>query len=121
MGTTVNRGNAMSEVETLQHDNSFFRIRRDILKMLYTFFKEYPYAQIELKDIEKECRTNTKDLNWNIVYLEKCGYIELGKSTESFPYVACSASITAAGVDLAEDKKAFNKRFPVEDDHRPKS
>jgi len=108
----------MSEIETLARDNSFFGIRRDILKMLYMFFREYPYAQLELKDIEKECRTNTKDLNWNIVYLEKCGYLELGKSTESYPYVACSASITAAGVDLAEDKKALNRRFSIEDDRR---
>jgi len=109
----------MSEIETRPCDNSFFSIRRDILKMLYTFFKEYPYAQIELKDIEKECRTNTKELNWNIVYLEKCGYLELGKSSEAYPYVACSAAITVAGVDLAEDENAFNRRFPVEDDRRP--
>lgn len=111
----------MSEIEPSSFDNSFFRIRRDILKVLYSFFREYPYARIELRDIEKACCTNTKDLNWNIVYLEKCGYIELGRSSESYPYVACSASITAAGIDLAEDGKAFNRRFPVENNHRPDS
>ena len=91
----------MSEDKHLQHIN----LRRRILYKLYKDFREYPYAQIELREIEQVCETDTKELNWNIVYLEKCGYVDLGKSTDCYPLVACSASITAQGIDLIENKK----------------
>jgi len=54
-----------------------------------------------------------KAMNWNLVYLEKCGLVELAKAFDSPPFVACSAAITAAGIDLVEDPAAFRRRFPA--------
>lgn len=88
------------------------KIRRCILDYLYQMFQEYPYADIELKRIEEECCDNPKEINWNMVYLEKCGYVTLGKSIESPPYIACSASLTALGIDLVENQEAYDSRFP---------
>lgn len=88
-------------------------LRRCILETLYEIFKEYPYAEVEPEQIIELCRTDTKELNWNLVYLEKCGYVELGKSLDSIPFIACSAALTAEGIDLIEDEEAFNQRFPA--------
>ena len=95
------------------------KLRRLILDLLYAAFKEHPYAQMELKDIEQACGTDTKALNWNIVYLEKCGFVELGKSIDWPPFVACSAAITARGIDLIENELEFNRRFPIDDEDTP--
>ena len=91
--------------------DGYKKLRCNILAMLYDLFKEFPQAQVEPIEIEAVCQTNTRDLNWNLVYLEKCGYIELSKSSDSYPYAACSVTITAAGIDLVEDPEAFRKRF----------
>ncbi|MBF0223935.1 MAG: hypothetical protein HQK76_00645 [Desulfobacterales bacterium] len=88
-------------------------LRRTILKCLYETFKEYPYAAVELNYLEEKCNTDVKSLNWNIVYLEKCGYVELAKSVESYSYVALSATITAIGIDLIENEFEFNKKFSI--------
>jgi hypothetical protein len=88
-----------------------FKLRRCILEKLYEIFKEYPYATIELKQIEEACQTDAKALNWNLVYLEKCEYVELGKSIECPPYIASSAILTAKGIDLIEDQAAFKRLF----------
>lgn len=92
------------------------QLRRCILWHLYAIFKQYPYAAIELKQIEEDCSSNTAEVNWNMVYLEKCGYVELGKSVEAPPYVASTATLTAAGIDLIEEGEEFDRRFP---DHNP--
>ena len=73
---------------------------------------EFPYAAIELRQLETDCNADTKSLNWNTVYLEKSGLVELGRSIECPPYVATSASLTAAGIDLIEDQTNFDHRFP---------
>ncbi len=91
------------------------RLRRCMLMNLYGIFKQYPYAAVELKQIEEDCRSTTTEVNWNMVYLEKCGYVELGKSVEAPPYVASTATLTAAGIDLIEDGEAFHRRFPDSD------
>lgn len=95
---------------------AFHTLRRCMLLNLYTTFRQYPYAVVELKQIEEDCGSNTKDVNWNMVYLEKCGYVELGKSVEAPPYVASTATLTAAGIDLIEDVDELDRRFP---DHSP--
>ncbi len=89
-----------------------FRLRRCILTTLYEIFKEVPYASVELGQILETCDTTAETLNWNIVYLEKKGYVELVKSYECSPYVACSASITGEGIDLAEDEASLDLVFP---------
>ena len=66
---------------------------------------------LELKQIEEACQTDAKALNWNLVYLEKCGFVELGKSIECPPYIASSATLTAKGIDLIEDQAEFKRLF----------
>ena len=92
------------------------RLRRCIMTYLYAMFKQFPYAVVELKQIEEECGSSTTEVNWNMVYLEKCGYVELGKAVEAPPYVASTATLTAEGIDLIEDGDGFDHRFP---DHSP--
>jgi hypothetical protein len=106
----------MSDGEPNLKNEVFFRLRRSILEALYRRFQEYPYAMVELPEIEEKCNTDTKVLNWNIVYLEKCGYVELSRSHDCAPYIALSAAITAAGIDLIEDENRFKKRFSLENE-----
>jgi hypothetical protein len=87
-------------------------LRRCILETLYEVFRSYPYAVVELRQLEEDCRASPKELNWNIVYLEKRGYVELGKSVECPPYIASTASLTATGIELIEDSAEFDRRFP---------
>jgi hypothetical protein len=88
------------------------RLRRCILSRLYEIFKDFPYASVELSQIAEDCHTDAGELNWNIVYLEKCGYVELAKSYECQPFIAPSVTITARGIDVVEDNGDFNRRFP---------
>lgn len=88
-------------------------LRRCIMITLYQFFTDYPYASMEMNHLHDTCGSSPRDLNWNIVYLEKSGYVELSRSTDCQPYVSCSVSITGIGVDLVEDTTAFYNRFPL--------
>jgi hypothetical protein len=87
------------------------RIRKSILLSLYRLFTEAPYAEIELGQLSDLCQANAADLNWNIVYLEKCGLVTLGRSSDCPPYVSCTANITATGVDLVETPGGLDKKF----------
>lgn len=87
------------------------RLRACLLEKLYQFFREIPYGAMELGQLETHCRTDTQTLNWNLVYLEMCGYVELGRGVEAWPHVAFSANITAAGIELVEDTRRFRARF----------
>ncbi len=80
----------------------YSKLRKCILQNLFTLFKKYPYAAIELNHIGATCQITPEELNWNIVYLEKCGYIDLDKSNDCPPYISCTATITAKGIDLVE-------------------
>jgi len=95
----------MSAVKPTDKSGSHFRLRGCILQTLYEMFKEYPYAPVEPGQIMELCRTDAKELNWNLVYLEKCGYLELGRSFESPPFIACSVALTAQGIDLIEKEE----------------
>ena len=86
-------------------------LRRCILKHLYSFFQEHPFGLEELRSIEDVCHTDKWTLNWNLVYLDQCGYIELDKSQDCPPYVSCAVAITAKGIDLIENKSEFDKQF----------
>ena len=87
-------------------------LRRCILTQLYQFFVIHPYASMELSELSEACASLAKTLNWNLVYLEKSGLLALGRTTDCPPFVACSADITAAGINLVEDPDIFDKRFP---------
>jgi hypothetical protein len=86
-------------------------LRRCIMETLYAFFQEYPYGLAELHYIDEMCQCSPKTLNWNVVYLEKCGYLELDKSMDCPPYVSCTATITAKGIELVENPHQFDKKF----------
>jgi len=92
---------------------SYKPLRRCILLSLYDFFKKHPYGLAELRSIEEICCSNVMTLNWNLVYLDKCGYIELDKSQDCPPYISCTVSITAKGIDLVEDTPRFDSIFPA--------
>ena len=80
---------------------------------LYYFFRAHPYASMEMNDLHEACDTSPQELNWNIVYLEKSGYVELSRSADCPPFVSCTATITGPGVDLVENEAVFDNRFPV--------
>jgi hypothetical protein len=103
----------MDRGKITRNRQAWIRLRRCILEMLFAHFMEYPYAPLEMEAIAEHCAAEAKLMNWNIVYLEKCGFVELGTSIEAPPFAACSASITASGVDLVEDDEQFNNRFPM--------
>lgn len=98
----------------MQHSDmqQWLRLRRSIIELLYAHFMEFPYAPLEMEMLADHCQVEPKSLNWNIVYLEKWGFVELGKSIEAPPFVACAASITEKGIDLIEDTERFDRKFP---------
>ena len=99
-------------MDSLKETENHFALRRCILKTLYDFFRAYPFGLAELRTIDETCQSDPEWLNWNIVYLEKCGYVELDKSMDCPPYVSCTAAITARGIDLVENFRIFDKKFP---------
>lgn len=101
----------MSAQKPVDKNDSHFKLRICILKTLYELFKEYPYAQIESGQIMELCGTDARELNWNLVYLEKSGLVELGKAHDCHPFVACSVALTARGIDSIENEESFKSRF----------
>ncbi|NOR17419.1 hypothetical protein GQ543_06910 [candidate division WOR-3 bacterium] len=85
-------------------------IRRKILKMAYERFKEHPYHRITPKELENALNIGFKELNYNIIYLEEKGFIELQKPLEGNIFVGLR--ITSKGIDLVEDKCQFSIMFP---------
>ncbi len=89
-------------------------IRRKILEMAYERFKDHPYYRITPKEFREMLNIDLRTLNFNIVYLEEKGYIELQKPLEGSLFVG--ARITSKGVDLVEDAYQFDITFPVAKD-----
>lgn len=89
------------------------QLRRCILRQLYAWFQQVPLAPVELQRIAQACNSSDQDLNWNILYLEKKGWVELSHDVNCPPYVSCTAELTGAGIDLVEDPDAFERQFPV--------
>ena len=86
-------------------------LRRCILETLYQFFRSHPYANLELLQLSENCGASTEEFNWNIVYLERSGFVELVAPNDCPPFVACAACISVAGIDLIENEIAFNEKF----------
>ncbi len=103
----------LKRMDSLNETEGHFILRRCILKTLYDFFRACPFGLAELRTIDETCRSDPEELNWNIVYLEKCGYVELDKSMDCPPYVSCTAGITAKGIDLVENNEKFNYKFNI--------
>jgi len=106
----------MTENNASAGDKPPFKLRRCILQNLYSFFKEFPYGSMEVRHMIDSCETDTQTLNWNLVYLEKCSYIELDKSPDCPPYVTCTATITAGGIDLVEDEAELSSKCSIDSD-----
>ncbi|RLC31152.1 MAG: hypothetical protein DRH32_04660 [Deltaproteobacteria bacterium] len=94
-------------------EQQHFTLRYRIMTTLYDAFKKYPDASMDIRELEEQCATNPETLNWNLAYLEKCGYLELGRMEDFPPYIAAVVSITARGIDLVEDEKALKTRFNI--------
>jgi len=85
------------------------KIRRDILEILYNWFKKNPYSFLP-REVLMIVIYNSKGLESNIVYLEEKGYVELKKAL-STQFIG--ARITAKGIDLIENESEFNIKFPI--------
>ena len=94
-------------------ESAHFQLRRAILSVLYEHFRSHPYAPMDMHLLAEACRVEATELNWNLVYLEKSGLIELGTLEELPPFIACSAAISAEGINLIEDAGAWKEKFPV--------
>lgn len=103
----------VGEIVDRERHRENIALRRRILLTLYDFFQDYPLAEMELSQLEASCRTSVKTLNWNLVYLEKKGLVDLSPAVECLPYVACTASIAANGIDLVENEQALQRLFPL--------
>ncbi len=89
-----------------------FLLRKTVMLFLYDQFKFMPNAPVELSHISENCKIEPKDLNWNMAYLEKCRFIEFGRSYESHPYIASFAILTETGIDTIENQVKFDEKFP---------
>ena len=97
-------------VPVCEHQSTL-NLRRCILEHLYARFRAYPRAPVELVHLAEVCSVSARELNWNMVYLEKKGWIKLDQSADCPPYAACSAELTGAGIDLVEDHPAMDGLF----------
>ncbi len=84
-----------------------------ILTHLYTWFQEVPLAPVELGRLAEACDADAQALNWNLIYMEKKGWVTLSHDSSCPPFVACSVELTAAGIDLIEDPAAFRRQFDL--------
>ena len=89
------------------------KVRRCLLNQLYALFQEVPMAPVELSHLAETCAVEAKELNWNIVYLEKKGWVELSHDINCPPYVSCYVELTGTGIDLIENAARFEKLFPA--------
>lgn len=87
-------------------------IRQKTLKMLYELFKEHPYHRLTAKDFRESMNIGLRDLNFNIIYLEEKGLVELQKPLEGDLFVG--ARITPRGIDLVENEYQLCALFPLQ-------
>jgi hypothetical protein len=86
------------------------KMRRRILKVLYEKFCEHPYHSVTPKEFTQQLSVDRRDLDCNMIYLERKGLIELDKPLEGDIFVA--ARISPRGIDLVEDEYALETTFP---------
>jgi hypothetical protein len=93
---------------------SALHLRRCILSHLYAWFQEVPLAAVELRHVAETCSASAQELNWNIVYLEKKGWVCLSHDISCPPFVSCAVELTGAGIDLVENPVLFDTIFPMD-------
>jgi hypothetical protein len=86
-------------------------IRRKILEMLYESFKDHPYGRITPKELQEMLKITLKELQFNAIYLEEKGLIELQKPLEGSLFVGARA--TPKGIDVVEDEYQLEVAFPA--------
>ena len=86
-------------------------IRRTILEMLYERFKDHPYGRITPRELQETLNISLKELQFNAIYLEEKGLIELQKPLEGSLFVGARA--TPKGIDLVEDDYQLDVFFPT--------
>ncbi|HIE05231.1 MAG TPA: hypothetical protein EYP58_00355 [bacterium (Candidatus Stahlbacteria)] len=84
-------------------------LRREILRLLFEKFQEHPYHRILANEFCKIIGIPLSRLDYNMIYLEEKGYVELQKPREGDVFI--SARITARGIDLIEDDFEFDLRL----------
>lgn len=84
-------------------------IRRKILEILYESFKDHPYGRITPKELQKTLNISLKELQFNAIYLEEKGLIELQKPLEGSLFVGARA--TPKGIDIVEDGYELDMLF----------
>lgn len=87
------------------------QLRQKILEHLYACFQTHPLAPIELRQLAETCMASPLEINWNVIYLEKKGWIQLNFSSECQPFVACSVELTGTGIDLVENREVMDRFF----------
>ena len=88
-------------------------IRRTILLLLYDTFKDHPYGRITPKELREKLNIGIKEVQFNSIYLEEKGLIELQKPLEGNLFVG--ARITPKGIDIVEDEYQLDILFPASD------
>ena len=88
-------------------------IRRKILEILYESFKDHPYGRITPKELQEALDISLKELQFNAIYLEEKGLIELQKPLEGSLFVGARA--TSKGIDIVEDEYELDMLFPSAD------
>jgi len=80
--------------------------------MLYECFKEHPYNRMTSNELKETLNIGQKELQFNVIYLEEKGLLELQKPLEGSLFVG--ARITPKGIDLVEDEIQLDIVFPAQ-------
>lgn len=85
-------------------------IRINILKVLYSFYKEKPFNFLKTELLLNEIGTEEKELLWHLNYLLDAGYIEgkRFKTFESMGYLE-KIKITSKGISVLQPPSEFDK------------
>ncbi|MGD8979925.1 MAG: hypothetical protein PVH23_07630, partial [candidate division WOR-3 bacterium] len=75
--------------------------------------REPPSGRITPKELLEKLNIGLKELQFNTIYLEEKGFIELQKPLEGNLFVG--ARITPEGIDIVEDEYQLNILFPASD------
>lgn len=85
-------------------------IRHRILEILYKFAEKNPESiGLDRERMKEILQISTEKIDFNMLYLEEKGLVELYKVTGSLWH---SAQITASGVDVIENKEKFGEQYP---------